>query len=252
MFGIDKRITSSRYRSSYLVATSLAALFSWGSAANAAIPSLEPASAISPLDSDHFGAVLTVTELAGAAGNGGWIFTVTQTNALVAVFKVADSSQASGAGDTAKTPAGVMLALNGPVQPAMLTVTTAPAGSQLLQSQSATLSFDASVRYLCSDKIYADLYPNGKGWNNHAYSECQPEGAINPDRSAAPLNTTTQTATTPGLGGSSSILPCGGSVANVSTMTIGPSGSGPTMVNVGSAIASLSSFSLSALGRGHH
>jgi hypothetical protein len=145
-----------------------------------------------------------------------------------------------------------MLALNGPVQPSMLTLTAAPAGSALLRAQSATLSFDSSVRYLCSDKIYADLYPNGKGWNNHAYSECQPEGAINPDRSAAPLNTAVHTALPPGDGGSPSILPCGGSVANISSITIGPSGSGPGMINVGSATASLSSFTaLAALGRGH-
>ena len=248
MFGIGKRITSSRYRSGHLVVTSIVALFGWSSAANAAISSLAPPSAAAPSDGDRFGAVLTVTELADAAGNGGWIFTAAQTNALVAVFKAVESSQAS---DATNSPVGRMLALNGPVLPAMLTVTAAPAGSQLLQSQSATLSFDASLRYLCSDKIYADLYPNGKGWNNHAYSECQPEGAINPDRSAAPLNTTAHTASPPGGGGSVTILPCGGSVANVSSMTIGPSGPGPTMVNVGSAVASLSSFTLSGLGRGH-
>lgn len=248
MFGVGKRITSLRYRSGHLVAVSIAALFAWGPAANAAIPSLDLSSVTAPLDSEHFGAALSVTELAEAAGNGGWIFTAAQTNALVAVFKAVESSQA---GDATNSSVGRMLALNGPLQPAMLTLTAAPAGSQLLQSQSATLSFDASVRYLCSDKIYADLYPNGKGWNNHAYSECQPEGAINPDRNAAPLTNQVRTAQPPGEGPGVNILPCGGSVANVSSMTIGPSGAGPTMINVGSAVASLSSFSLSGLGRGH-
>lgn len=274
MFISDKHLPPFCRRRRSVIAVSIVALLGLVPSARAAIPIVPPpvASVSAPM-TDSFGAGLSITELAQASGNVGWFFTVAQTNLLSSLMKAVEYPQtAASAGERSGSAAGrrkdrgapgpqLALAANGAAPLSqILDVAAAPtARSQLaaldsysqmmgltdrvLQSQSAAVAFDTSLRYLCADKIYSDLYPNGTGWNNHAYSECG-HGAIDSDRpallSAIPVH--------PGLppgdpGGGTVLIPCGGSIANVSSMTLtGSMTNASTMVNTGRAVASLSSF----------
>jgi hypothetical protein len=262
---VSKRVTSSHYRIGCRFAVSLVALLVSVPCVKAAIPALSPPQpVVTAPPANHFGVALTITELSDTAGSAGWLFTVADTNTLVSLLEAVETLKEHGASsvaarDTKQAPTGNMLALNGPISRAMLEVTTAP-GTQLaafdsysqatevtnrvLQTQNAAVAFDTSLRYLCADKLYSDLYPNGKGWNNHTYSECRPGGALDIDRPASTLTALVVGAgQPPGDPGTGFVnIPCGGSIANISSMTIGSPASAAT------PLASLSA--LSQLGRG--
>jgi hypothetical protein len=281
----DKLCPSLRRRR--VIAVSIAALLGLVPSARAAIPSVVPlppvASASTPA-TDSFGAALSIADLAQASGNTGWFFTVAQANLLTSLMKAVENPQAvASADDWSGSAAGkrkdrgapgpqIALVANGAATMSQILDTAAAptARSQfaaldsysqmmgltdrVLQSQSATVAFDTSLRYLCSDKIYSDLYPKGTGWNNHAYSECTPGGALDPDRYASTLaSRSVPSGLPPGdPGGGSVLIPCGGSIANVSSVTlIGSTTNASTMANT--AVASASSFATSfQFGGGRH
>lgn len=252
----NKCIEVPRYPGRRMIVASVVALIGLIPSARAAIPEIEPPPpAVSPASTiaDSFGSVLSVAELAAAAGKG--LFARADTNVLISLLTAIDNNGrtvgeaaapdlqhargAGGMGMAAIPTAGIQVAALDGFSP------TAELNNHLLQSQNATVALDASLRYLCSDKIYADIYPSGTGVNNHAYSGCGAGGGLDPDRPSPTLTNLPVPSSPPpnNPGGGYTIIPCGGSIANISSMTIGPSGAAPT-------IASLSSFT-SLLGRGH-
>jgi hypothetical protein len=224
---VDKSVMPTRYRRRTIVVL-IATLLGFVSSAQAAVPSLDlaPATASSSATiADSFGAVLTVAELATQSGKGEWVFS-------------------TAAAPTARSQ---LAALD-------IYSQTPELANRVLQNQSAAGAFDSSLRYLCSDKIYADLYPNGTGWNNHAYSGCRPGGGLDPDRASTKLTSISlHSAPPPGDGGEFVIIPCGGSIANVSSMTVGsPAMTQASAISISApSVASLSSFT-SLLSGGHH
>jgi hypothetical protein len=289
MFISDKHCPPLRRHRGCVVAVSIVALLGLASSARAAIPSVvpqPPVASASASTGDSFGAALSIAELAEASGNAGWLFTVAQTNLLTSLMKAVENTQtAMSAGERNGSATGsrkdrsapgpqLALAAKDPATfGRILDMTAAPtARSQLaaldsysqmtgladrvLQSQSAAVAFDVSLRYLCSDKIYSDLYPNGTGWNNHAYSECRQGGALDPDRTPSTLaSRSIPSGPPPGDPGPGvTIIPCGGSIANVSSMTLtGSTTNASTLANTGRAVASLSSFAAPfQFGGGHH
>jgi hypothetical protein len=256
MFSADKCVTTQRYPNGRVIFASIVALLGLISSAQAAIPAINPPPPVmSPASAtaDNFGPVLSIAELAAASGKG--LFVVAETNALVSLLNDVDrSGNASGQQR--------MVASNGraavPTTRLQLAAldgfsSTSELSNRLLQTQSAAGgSFDASLHYLCSDKIYSDFYPTGTGWNNHTYARgCDPGGTLDPERPNRMLtNVPVPTLPPPGDPGGFVIIPCGGSIANVSSMTIGPSVTGPTLASAMPNIQSLSSFT-SLLGRGH-
>lgn len=243
---VGKSVVPSHHRRGRrTVVVSIAALLGLIPSAQAAIPLVEPPPGIaSPSASiaDSFGTVLTLAELAAQSGKGLFGF----ADAISLLLSETGARQPVLDATAAPTARPQLAALD-------IYSQTPGLANRVLQSQSATVGFDASLRYLCADKIYSDLYPNGTGWNNHAYSECEPGGGLNPNKPVGTVVTNLPVPIRPpsGDGPGSIIIPCGGSIANVSSMTIGPSTAATQAIAISiPAVASLASFT-SLLGRGH-
>jgi hypothetical protein len=236
---------SSRYRCRRTVVVSIVALLGLIPSAQAALPSVEPLPAIaspSATIADGFGTVLSLAELAAQSGKG--FFGVPDA---IAQLLIDTGSARQLVFDAAGAPTArpQLAALDIYLQTPELT-------NRVLQHQSATGAFDSSLRYLCADKIYSDLYPNGTGWNNHAYAGCEPGGGVNPNKPSGSLVTNLPVPIRPPVdpGPGYALIPCGGSIANISSMTIGPATATQAIAFSMPTVASLSSFT-SLLGRGH-
>lgn len=93
---------------------------------------------------------------------------------------------------------------------------------KLLQLQ-ISAPIDSTLRYLCPDKLYADLYPKGAGWNNHTYADCGARGQLEPEHLERRLVSVAVPSEPPpvGSGGTSPIIPCGDTLANISIVVVG-------------------------------
>lgn len=194
--------------------------------------------------SHFFGAELSVAELAAQGGAGAW-FPISAAAIRLAEGLAAspdDASTASAAvarlamADSAMVDAAALRLPTAPVPPLQTAALNAPlqlaaVGDELLQRQIAAV--DSAMRYLCPDKIYADLYPSGAGWNEHAYAQCGSRGALDPDhieRRFASLDVPSLPPSS-GPGDGPIIIPCGSSITNISSIAI----SGPMLAQRGNA-----------------
>ena len=241
-------------------------------ASTRATPSPLPPS--SPL-SDLFGEQLTGSELTSIKGSVAWLLTTAEMDMVAALFAPLDTAPVPtgtsevAADATAPEPdidIKAMLALFEPATPpggsrpnkliqlAMLDnfPVTGILTDRLMQFQGAA-AFDTSLRYLCAEKIYGDLYPNGTGWNNQAYNSCGPQGPTDPARDSdiRPLVFTRSDG--PAAGEIATIIPCGGSLVNSASMTIQSQGNGPLISSFANpASMVLATASATSIRGGHH
>lgn len=193
------------------------------------------------------GEQLTASEMTSIKGTVDWLLTSAEMDIVAAAFapsgnRLSLTEEEKATADEEADPAmdiRTMLAMfegagssagETSERPQLALLDTFPASNsltnRLMQFQGAA-AFDTSVRFLCSDKIYADLYPGGTGWNDHAYDGCGPQQPGEPARVSdiRPLVFTRTDG--PAEGDIATILPCGGSLVNNETMTIAYQGNSP-------------------------